>query len=246
MRRSVALAALLWGCSELVGGLDRVIALEIVGPLAVTVQEGDTLQLHARAIDAAGDSVPDATIVWERVDTLGTAFTLDTATGGIAGVAPGGGQVQARVEALRAGPVTVTVTAAPDGIVAGGEQRIVVPAGDPASAPLAAEVHDLTTAPGDTLPLGGIPVEFTVVESAPGSDPALSLFLAAVGDSVPGTNPLALTVSTAASGRTSAVVRRVAGMTPPDSVTVAAVALTARGDVVAGSPARFVIVFEQS
>ena len=58
LRRLLLIAALALACTEITGDSDRIIAVEILGPLARTVEEGDTLQLEARALDANGDVVP--------------------------------------------------------------------------------------------------------------------------------------------------------------------------------------------
>ena len=57
MRRAAALALLVAGCKLLLGDPDRIIALEILGPIKYTVPVDDTLQLAARARAANGDTV---------------------------------------------------------------------------------------------------------------------------------------------------------------------------------------------
>jgi hypothetical protein len=244
--KRIALVALLWGCSEIFGGLDRVVAIDITGPLAVELEEGDTLRLHARAISAAGDSVPDADLWWERVDTTSAALHLDSASGLVTAVGPGTALVRARIENLFSGTVAVEISPAPDRIAAAGDLRLVVGSAAAASNPLAVVVQDLTTTPNDTLALTGKPVHYAVTESSPGGAPGDALFLAAVADTIPGEDPLRLDTVTGTDGQAKAVVRRRTGTTPPDSVTVTAVAVTARGDTVAGSPVRFVVVFERN
>ena len=49
MRRVAAVALLAAGCKLLLGDPDRIIALDIVGPLTYAIQVDDTLQLLARA-----------------------------------------------------------------------------------------------------------------------------------------------------------------------------------------------------
>ena len=101
-----------------------------------TVVEGDTLLLRARAINAAGDTVPDAAIVWEllEVDTGQVGFTLDTLTGLVTARSPGSGRVRARVGTLASGVITVIVVPAPDSIAAAGPQQVAMGASDGAEA----------------------------------------------------------------------------------------------------------------
>ncbi len=111
LSRWLALAVCGIACTSLTD-FDRIVAIEIIGSTAPTVPQGDTLRLRARAIDAAGDSVPGATITWVLldVDTGQVGFTLDSTTGLVTAQTPGAGRVQARVETLRSGIITVTVT----------------------------------------------------------------------------------------------------------------------------------------
>lgn len=91
------------------GDPDRIVAIEVVGPQAPTLEVGDTLALSARALNARGEIVPDAPVVWHVLDTGQVGVTLDTATGFLTAVAPGAWRIQARVEALATAPITVTV-----------------------------------------------------------------------------------------------------------------------------------------
>lgn len=220
------------------------VAIDLLGDTAPSVEEGDTLRLRARAVDARGDSVPDAAIVWERLDpdTGQVPFAIDAMTGLVTGLAPGSGRVQARVESLRSGVITVTVTAAPDSIALAGPDRVAVAAADTASPALVTALFDLTTSPGDALALGDRPVHYEVVEPPPGGAGAEAIFLAVADTATDGS--LTLVAATDAEGQARAVVRRRAGATPPDSAVVRAVALTARGDTVSGSPVPFVVLFE--
>ena len=113
MKRAFVLVALTLACGNLVGGdLGRVIAIDILGSLEPEVEEGDSLQLQARAVDARGNVIPDAVIAWAIVDTGDVGFTLDTSTGLVRALHPGTGRVVAWTQEIRSGEVTVTVTAA--------------------------------------------------------------------------------------------------------------------------------------
>jgi hypothetical protein len=212
------------------------------------LEEGDTLTLHARAISAKGDTVPDAGLWWllASVDSIGNVgFTIDSATGLISTYGPGSGDVYARVEALATAAISVTVEPAPDSVVPLGETRVVVDTAAASSTPLTVVVWDLTSTPGDTLALAGKPVHYLTVDPQPGSPGADSFFITASGTE-PGDDPHRVDVTTVASGQAAVSAVRVAGQTQPDSVAIEAVALTALGDTVAGSPVRFWVVFQDN
>lgn len=241
---AVAPATLVVACTTLLGDLDRIVAIELVGSRAPTVEEGDVLQLQARALRANGAVVPDAEIVWALldVDSGQVGFTLDATTGLVAAVAPGKGRVQARVDNLTSGAITVTVTPAPDSVAAGGDQRLVFAVDAESSPPLQVVVFDLTTNPGQATPLGGKPVTFALTDPPPGSDAAAGFFLT-VSDVVPGTDPHVVTATTGTTGVASVVVRLAPGALLPDSAAVAATARTALGAAVVGSPVSFTVIF---
>lgn len=229
------------GCGNILADFDRVVALDILGPLTRSVQEGDTVRLAARAVDARGEVVADVEIVWESIDTGTVGFTLNPATGVATGTGPGKGRVLARYEELRTGTITITGSAAPDTIFAVSDTLVVVDSAAAASPPLAVTVADLTSSPTDTLALGGQDVHYRTVEPAPGTPEADGFFLAQTETS-PGADPHGYVATTGADGRASIVVRR-AGDVQPDSAIVQAVVLTAAGDTVPGSPVRFHIRF---
>ncbi|MBE0594279.1 MAG: hypothetical protein IH616_17970 [Gemmatimonadales bacterium] len=222
---------------------DRVVAIDVLGSLNRTLEEGDTLTLQARAISAAGEVVPDAPVVWEVIDTGTVGFVLDGPSGFVTGVEPGSGRAQARYEDLRAGPVTLTIHAAPDSMAAAGDTALVVDTTATASPPLAVLVFDLTTEPGMDLALAGSAVHFLTVDPAPGTPPADGFFLALPTQTAPGEDPHALAATTGSTGEASIVVRRQSGVTQPDSAVIHAVVVTATGDTVAGSPVRFHVRF---
>jgi len=123
----LACAALI-ACRGLTLDQERVIAIE-VPTTTPRVQEGDTLRLTARLLNAAGVPVPGAAATWATDDTV-TSFTLDQATGLVTAIKPGTGRVWARFDALMSGPLTLTVTARPAPAlvpVAGSPPRPVIP-----------------------------------------------------------------------------------------------------------------------
>ena len=240
----VALVASAAACTTVFGDLDRIVAIELVGTRAPRVEEGDTLRLQARARRANGEIVSGAQITWViiDVDSGQVGFTLDE-DGLISAFAPSNARVQARFEELATQAITVTVTAAADSIAAAGSQRLTMDAGAEVSPPLEATVFDLTSTPGTEIPLAGKPVDYQLVDPAPGSPEAMGFFLTTVNGTEPGTDPHTTAVTTASDGRAQAVVRLVTGGTLPDSAIVDAASTTAAGQIVAGSPIRFVVIF---
>ncbi len=232
-------------CTEFLGNLDRIIAIELIGSIAPKVEEGDTLQLEARARRADGQVVPDAEIRWAiiDVDSGQIGFTLDSATGVLVAVTPSSGRVQARVDDLASGAITVTVSGAPDSIALAGPDRVVFDTTTAASPALESLVLDLTTSPGDTLGLREKTVTYTLTDPPAGNPAADGVFLT-VSDTVPGADPHAIGVQTDGSGKASVFLRRLAALTIPDSVVVEASIATAIGDFVPGSPIVFVVVIQ--
>ena len=227
-------------CSVITGDLGRTIAIEVDGPSTVEVEEANTTQLSARAIDAAGDTVPDAIIVWELmdIDSGQVGFDLDSLSGSISARYPGSGGVRARVEGLSSDTITVVVTGAPDSMEISGDSLLSMDSDSLTSPDLEVIVYDLTTNPDSVLPLANKPVIFAVVYPAPESPDAAEFFLSA-GDSVPGLDPHRVVAWTTLSGRAAVVARRESGAAMPDSIVVDAIVLTAIGDTVSGSPIRF-------
>lgn len=244
LRRLFPVLALGLACSSVLGDLDRVVAIEIPGPSSRRVEEGDTLRLTARALSAAGDVVPDAAIVWELLDadTGQIGFQLDSLTGLITAIFPGGGRVRARVDDLRSGAISVSIAPAPDSVAAGSATRLTLGAGEQQSGLLTVEVYDLTTSPGQVLAIEGTRVHFELIEPVPTSPEAQGVVVT-LPDSQPGENPHVATAVTGSDGRVGAVVGR-RGSPQPDSVVVEASVSTARGVPAASSPLSFVVIIE--
>ncbi len=234
----------LTACKQLTGSFSNVVAIAYTGPTAPVVEVGDTIRLTARALDAAGDTVPGATVTWAilELDTVPVGFSIDTATGLVSGLSPGSGRVVATVENLQTNPITVTVTARPDSIAIVGPAVDTVGAGGVASPPLETVVWDLTTIPGTSIPIQGKTVTYRLVDPAPGTAAAQALGLAPTGGTL-GTDSTRTAVVTDANGVASAELLLLGSATPPDSAVVEAGALTALGDTVPGSPVRFVVHF---
>jgi len=237
---AVAVAAA--ACSLVGIDFDAVIAVEVTVPDSGRVEEGDTLLLRARALNARGDSVPGAVFVWEQIDT--GKISLDPATGRVIGLTPTGAvRVRARHENLPSNPISLAVLAAADTIQpepAGAIRDTIfasVPA-DSLSAPLQAKLLDLTTTPPPAapVPLGNRPVTFSLT-LFPGGNTGARLVVAAADTGV-----TQLAVKTATTGIAAVRVKLRAGQTAPDSAVVTAVATRANGSSVPGSPVTFTVV----
>jgi hypothetical protein len=105
-------ALLVLGCKGIFADSSRIIALDIVGPLSYAIQVNDTLQLRARALSAAGDTVNGAPVEWAVLDTGTVGIALDPATGLVVGQSPGRWRVQASVEAIRSDAIVIQVDSA--------------------------------------------------------------------------------------------------------------------------------------
>lgn len=234
--------ALALACTEITGNSDRIIAVEVLGSLIRTVEEGDTLRLEARALDANGNVVPDAVILWAVVDTAVAGFTIGETTGLVETTAPDTGRVAAFADELPSEPVVIQVSPAADSVASVSATQDTVESAEPASSALTVEVLDTTS---DTLPLPliGKPVHFDLVEPPLGDPAGAGIFLATT-DTIPGADPQHLEVVSQALGQAWVVVRKVSGTAPPDSAVIHATVITAIGDTVAGSPVRFVVLFQ--
>jgi hypothetical protein len=97
------------GCSEILGDPDRIVAIEVVGTTTPSLAVGETITLEARALNARGEVVPDAEVVWAILDTGQVGITIDAETGLVTATAEGTWRVRARVDDLVSRPITVTV-----------------------------------------------------------------------------------------------------------------------------------------
>jgi hypothetical protein len=107
MRWTVSAAfCLLAGCGNLPVTGDGVVALELTLPTSLTLEEGQSRQLTARALDASGDEVT-AEIRWQTPDET---VVVDELTGVVTGAASSGtGRVQATLGTLRSDLITFTL-----------------------------------------------------------------------------------------------------------------------------------------
>jgi hypothetical protein len=107
--RLLALVMLV-GCANLPSSGDGIVALEVTLPPSLTLQEGASVQLTARALNAQGEVVT-AQILWQTPDET---VTVDELSGVVTGAAAAGtGRVQATVGTLRSDLITFTLVPAP-------------------------------------------------------------------------------------------------------------------------------------
>ncbi len=238
------IAVLTTACISITSGPGGIAAIEVDGLSQRSLEEGDTLSLVARAVDANNQVVTDAQVIWEilDVDSGQVGITLDETSGLITAGAPGTARVQASVGSLRSGILAITVVPAPDSIAVSGDSLITIAVGATTSPDLAVVLLDLTTFPDSQIPLAGRPVHFSVTVPTPGGTDTEGFFLTQI-DTVPGATPHEFAALTDGSGRASIVLRLVTGSTVPDTTVVEAVSLTAAGDTVPGTPVRFVVQF---
>lgn len=115
---SIGLAAigLLAGCSKLPTAGNGVVAIEVQIPSSLTLRMGDSLTLHARALNQQGDSVASDVIRWFTVDTA--AVTVDSIRGVVTARRPTGtARIQASAGTLRSNPLTLLLAPAPTTLV---------------------------------------------------------------------------------------------------------------------------------
>lgn len=224
------LSALALGCGNLSSGDGGVVALELRLPNPAVVEQNDTIQLRARALDADGDSV-DAEIVWITPDT--SIISLDSTGLLTTDTTAGTGRVQARVGTLRSNLETFTIRRRSDIILLPGPTAITVPTTDSASAALVARI--LSGVAPDTTSISGSALVYQVVDS--------TTFRDVVHFAGGGQNLRAVTGSDG--GPTIPVtLRRNPGATFPATVTVQVSAVRPSGTAVPGSGQTFSITFQ--
>jgi len=218
----------LLGCSDITAMAGGVVALELRLPNPAVVEQNDTLQLRARALNAKGDSVP-ANIVWRTPDTT---LVLDSTGLVSTTLTSGSGRVQAKAASLVSELTTLQIRRRSDTLALTGPAVVTIAGADTASAALQAAV--LSLAP-DTAGISGTTLLYEVVETA-----------AAQGKLRFAGGGLALRATTSASGEPAVPVtlRKVPGTTPPAAVTVRCSATRPSGRAVAGSGQVFTLNFQ--
>ena len=110
-KRFLTALALVSGCGNLPVTGDGVVALEVTVPTTLTLAEGQSRQLTARALNAQGEEVV-ADIHWRTPDAT---VTVEELTGVVTAAAASGiGRVQATLGTLRSELITFTLVPAPE------------------------------------------------------------------------------------------------------------------------------------
>ena len=107
--RAVLIGLLTAACSDLPVTGDGVVLLEVTTPPSLTLRQGDSLALSARALDAQGAEVT-VPITWATPDTTITVSDAGVVT---ALTASGSGRVQAGVGTLRSNILTFALQPQP-------------------------------------------------------------------------------------------------------------------------------------
>ncbi len=226
--RWCAALALVGGCSNLSGPKGQPVSLEVSLPVPAVVEQNDTLQLRARALDINGDSVA-AIIVWRSADTT---LTMVDSTGLVTTpLTTGTGRVQAVTGSLRSTLAQLTIRPRSDTLALTSPLTDTVLANDSASAALGSSVLSFN-------PAGGVfdnRVLYEVVDT-----------VAALGTVRFAGGGLSQRVPTLSSGAVPATVtlRKVSGATPPASVQVRVSASRPSGTPVPGSGQLYTILFQ--
>ncbi len=109
---AITLTALgvLAGCSTLPTTTDGVVGIEILVPASLTLRLGDSLTLHALALNQQGDSVAGV-IRWFTVDTA--AVSVDSMSGVVKPLlGSGSARIQASVGTLHSDPLVLLLAPA--------------------------------------------------------------------------------------------------------------------------------------
>jgi hypothetical protein len=228
---AAAVAAGAIGCSNITEQ-NGIAGLEIFLPNPPTVEVGQTIVLHARALDRSGNEV-SAAITWISPDPA-VSLTQDGMLTGLIGGATA--RVQAQTDAIVSDFQTINVAFRPDTLALPGAAALTVAPGEQSSAPLVAALFTLQG--GTAQPLSGREIVYEVT-SPVFADPSQRTVELAGG-------VLELTATTGGDGAPTPPVtlNRVAGATAPPTATVSVRAVTAAGATVPGSGQQFTITFQ--
>ncbi|MGE5927632.1 MAG: hypothetical protein ACM357_09770 [Gemmatimonadota bacterium] len=231
-----ALSAGSAACANIADDGSWVIALEVQQPVPPLVEVGDTIALVARALDRDGNPV-DVAIEWRTPDPAN--IFVETATGRIAGVAPGTvGRVQATQGSLVSDLISLNVVARADTVAIVPDTLTVDPLST-TSGPLVSRVS--TVVEGGYVALAGRSVIYEIVEPVFGDPAARTVEITGSP-----TGALVDTVVTGGDGQptTPVTLSRIPGLTAPDTVEVSVRVLRRSGALVPGSGQRFVVAFQ--
>lgn len=226
--RPLLLLPLILGCGDLGEGEDGVVALEVLLPNPAVIEPGDTVQLRARALNAAGDSVA-ATIVWVSPDST---ISVDSSGRLTTDTTVGSGRVQARVGSLRSNLETFTIRRRSDSLALDPPLADTVPTTDSASTALVARVLSIRP---DTQGISGTAILYQLVDSATFNN---TVHFAGGGSS------LRATTSVDGDPSVGVTLRRQPGATFPVTVQVQVSATRPSGAIVPGSGRTFSVTMQ--
>lgn len=218
-------------CSNFTATEEGVTTLVLFVPQPAEVEAGQTLQLHAAAVNADGDTVA-APIIWRALDTT---ITVDSLAGLLTGVIAGqSGWVIARTGTLFSDSVRFDVLTPADTLVLVAPSPLTVAVGEDSSAELTARLD----AGDPPAPVAGRRIVYTVIEPTFPSFEARTVELSG--------GLLTRSTTTNATGTTLPPIRllRRAGVPSPGSAIVEVSAPRPGGTVVPGSGQRFVVRFD--
>ncbi len=109
LRRALLIGLFATACSDLPVTGDGVVILEVTTPPSLTLRQGESITLAARALDQQGEEVAVA-ISWATPDTTVTVSETGVVT---ALTASGTGRVQASVGTLRSNILTFALQPQP-------------------------------------------------------------------------------------------------------------------------------------
>lgn len=109
LRRALLIGLCCTACSDLPATGDGVVILEVTTPPSLTLRQGESIALAARALDQQGEEVAVA-VIWATPDTTVTVSETGVVT---ALTASGTGRVQAAVGTLRSNIVTFALQPQP-------------------------------------------------------------------------------------------------------------------------------------
>jgi len=229
--RWLLLALALSSCSDLSGGSDTPILLEIRAPSGIgggspVVEIGDTFQLSARALNQDGDSVA-ATFTWRTPDTAN--LFVEPATGRLSGKKAGVARVQVTAGSLTSDFVNFAVVPAAESLLIVPPDSARVPDSLSQSIALVTELDTLNP----TGPLQGRQIVYQISAIFPDT---------ASGTLTGGFDTLA--VVTGVTGQPTVGVFVLSGSIRPDSVIVEVNAYRPSGASIPGSGQRFIVRFD--
>jgi hypothetical protein len=216
-------------CSDITAGTNGVVALELRIPSPPAVEPNDTLALHARALNAQGDSVATP-VFWRTLDD--TLLTIVDSTGLVTTSAVSGQpRVQAYVGTLRSELVTLTIRPRSDTLVLTVPDSMTVLPGDTVTGTLGAAVQTNNPVGG----VAGTSILYKVVDSLP-----------AAGKLRFSNGLLLLRANTGSNGGPvqAVTLQTIAGATPPPTVLVQVSATRPSGRAVPGSGQVFTILYQ--